>query len=98
MQYIAHYDCFRQKPGNKNKKVMEPKAYLEMFFASRQPTAENRRYLLEDFCNKEKYLDAARQILSLQDMLMKDYIRKNRVEDIRRQPVLVPNGTVGQSL
>ncbi|WP_205529468.1 PP2C family serine/threonine-protein phosphatase [Taibaiella koreensis] len=75
---------------------MEPKQYLELFLATRQPTAEDRRSLLEAFCSQEQYLDAASRILALQEMLMKDFAKKNRIEDIRRQQVLIPNGTVGK--
>lgn len=76
---------------------MEPKQYLELFLATRQPTGEDKRALLEEFCSQEQYLTAAGRILALQDMLMKDFAKKNRVEDIRRQQVLIPNGTVGKA-
>ncbi|WP_118951883.1 PP2C family serine/threonine-protein phosphatase [Taibaiella helva] len=75
---------------------MEPKQYLKLFLATRKPTGEDKQALLEEFCSQEQYLDAASRILALQDMLMKDFEKKNRIEDIRRQQVLIPNGTVGK--
>lgn len=76
---------------------MDPKEYLEKFFALKQlSVTEKRQALFEDFCSEEKYIQAAARILELQDMLMADYKLKLRISDITQQQVQVPNGTVGK--
>jgi hypothetical protein len=76
---------------------MSPKEYLEKFFALKQmPVDDDKRRLFDDFC-KEQYLNAASNILNLQDMLMKDWTLQLRIADIIKQQVMIPNGTVGKA-
>lgn len=94
IHYIAYHRRFAAE--REDKASMEPKQYLKLFLATRQPAGEDKQALLDDFCSQAQYLEAASRILALQEMLMKDFAKKNRIEDIRRQQVLVPNGTVGK--
>lgn len=81
-----------------NIKYMDPKEYLEKFFALKQlPVSEARQALFEAFCGEERYVDAAARILGLQDMLMNAYKRKLDIDDIMRQSMQLPNGSVGKA-
>jgi len=76
---------------------MDHKMYLEKLFASaKMPVDTGNRAFFEDFCKEEKYTRAVQQIQALQTMLMSDYKIKLRINDICRQPVRIPNGTVGK--
>lgn len=76
---------------------MHPKDYLEKFFALKErKITDSTRSSFEEFCSQEKYLNAVTQILAQQEMLMKDWTLKLRIEDIVKQQVLIPNGTVGK--
>ena len=76
---------------------MEPKDYLEKFFATRKnPVTDKNRQAFENFCNDGKNIDAVIQILSQQEMLMKQWEIKTRIDKIINQHVLVPNGSVNK--
>jgi serine/threonine protein phosphatase PrpC len=76
---------------------MEPKEYLEMFFATRKnPVTDKNRQAFEHFCNEEKNIDAVIQILSQQETLMKQWEIKTRIDKIINQYVLIPNGSVNK--
>ena len=77
---------------------MDPKLYIEKLFEVKQmPVTKGRVQLFEEFCNNALYRDAAAEILNKQQLLMDAWRLKSRIADIKQQPVMIPNGTVGKA-
>ncbi|PSK90674.1 PP2C family serine/threonine-protein phosphatase [Taibaiella chishuiensis] len=76
---------------------MDPKLYIEKLFEVKQmPVAPHQAALFEEFCSNASYLEAATDILRKQQLLMDAWSLNNRINDIKRQQVMIPNGTVGK--
>ncbi|MCW3466314.1 PP2C family serine/threonine-protein phosphatase [Chitinophaga nivalis] len=73
------------------------RTYIEKLFAVRNiPLASNRQQLFEAFVKEEAIMQAAKQILENQQLLMDTWQFKNRLADIQQQSVSIPNATVGK--
>lgn len=78
--------------------MTEVKQYIHNLLAQQQILiTENKIKLFEEFVQDEINCSAVQQILLHQKMLMSNWEIKNRVEDIQRQHVSIPNGTVGKA-
>ncbi len=76
---------------------MDPKLYIEKLFEVKQmPVAAQQAALFDEFCSNASYLEAATEILQKQQLLMDAWLLSNRINDIKRQQVMIPNGTVGK--
>ncbi len=77
---------------------MDAKQYLEKLFAIKNiPVTDKNRSSFDGFCKNEHFLKAVTDILAKQNFLMDEWKLKNRVDEIVRQAVMIPNGTVGKA-
>ena len=77
---------------------MDAKQYLEKLFALKNiPVTDKNRSSFDGFCENEHFLKAVTDILAKQNFLMDEWKLKNRVDEIVRQAVMIPNGTVGKA-
>jgi serine/threonine protein phosphatase PrpC len=58
--------------------------------------SDKKRLMLEKFANDELNKELVEQILNSRNKLMKNWELTNRMEDIKNQPISIPNGTVGK--
>jgi len=73
----------------------ENKRYLQSFlFQNKIDVPESKKSLFEDFICHENNITAVKIIKEKQEMIMKNWNLKNRIDDIMHQSVFLPNGTV----
>lgn len=73
------------------------KSYLNSLFLSNNlPVTDKRKELFEAFACNEQNQALVNTILENQKKMVTDWKIKNRVEDIRLQAFMIPNGTVGK--
>src|SRR5688500_13922959 len=74
------------------------KLYLNSLFMSNSlPVTDKRKDLFDAFAGDERNIELVKTILQNQRTMVTDWKIKNRVEDIKQQPFMVPNGTVGKA-
>jgi len=73
------------------------KKYLNSLFLSNNLAVKTQREsLFEAFANDERNIELVNTILENQRTMVTDWKIKNRVEDIKQQQFMIPNGTVGK--
>lgn len=76
----------------------DPKKYIEALFALKgMPVPTHRSRQFEAFAAEEENSNAVLVILEKQKMLMEKWKIIERINDITRQSVSIPNGTVGKA-
>lgn len=74
------------------------KLYLNSLFLSNNlPVTDKRKELFDAFAGDEQNRELVNTILQNQKKMVTDWRIKNRVEDIKHQPFMIPNGTVGKA-
>lgn len=73
------------------------KAYIQTLFKGKGISISQSRFdLFEEFAENESNIEAVKQIIENQNMLMDKWKLKNRIADIISQQVIIPNATVGK--
>lgn len=74
------------------------KIYLNSLFTSNNlAVTDKRKDLFETFVNNERNQELVKTILENQKTMVTDWKIKNRIEDIKQQAFMIPNGTVGKA-
>ncbi len=74
------------------------KLYLSSLFLSNNlEVTDKRKELFEIFANDEHNKELVKIILENQKTMVTDWKIKNRIEDIKQQSFMIPNGTVGKT-
>ncbi|MES2131333.1 MAG: PP2C family serine/threonine-protein phosphatase [Bacteroidota bacterium] len=72
--------------------------YLNSLFTSNHlAVTDKRKSLFEAFVNDERNKELVKTILENQKTMVTDWKLKNRIEDIKQQVFMIPNGTVGKA-
>lgn len=75
----------------------ETKRYLYSFLSQNKiDIPESKQQLFEDFIHNESNINAVKIIKEKQQMIMSNWMLKNRIDDIINQSVFLPNGTVNK--
>lgn len=78
--------------------MQEVKAYIQSLFSARGiDVRQNRLELFEEFSLTQESIDAVKNIIENQNILMDKWKLKNRIADIISQQIVIPNGTIGKN-
>jgi serine/threonine protein phosphatase PrpC len=74
------------------------KHYLtSLFLSNNLAVTDKRKELFEAFAGDERTIELVNTIIQNQKTMVTDWKIKNRVEDIKQQSFMIPNGTVGKA-
>ncbi len=78
--------------------MSEVKGYIQALLTQNGITiSSNKSTLFQQFVDDEAHISLFNQIKETQKLLMDKWELKNKIDDIQRQSITIPNGTVGKN-